>query len=72
MKTEPLQPAQIVFDDPAHPGQPYAPGYADAYHARLGAWAQAQPVQAPEQPLEQLWLAKLAPEPSASAALCSA
>ncbi|GAA0748611.1 FAD-dependent 5-carboxymethylaminomethyl-2-thiouridine(34) oxidoreductase MnmC [Ideonella azotifigens] len=44
MKTEPLQQAHIVFNDPAHPGQAYAPDFGDAYHARLGAWQQARHV----------------------------
>lgn len=44
MKTQPLQPAQVQFDDPAHAGTPYAPAFGDVYHARAGALAQARHV----------------------------
>lgn len=44
MKSAPVQPARVLFDDPAHGGVPYAPDYGDLYHARAGAWAQSRHV----------------------------
>lgn len=41
MKTEPIRPARIVFDD--H-GVPFAPDFADTYHPRAGGLAQARHV----------------------------
>lgn len=41
MKTEPIRPARIVFDD--H-GVPYAPDFDDTYHPRAGGVAQARHV----------------------------
>src|SRR5262245_39486449 len=40
MKTEPIAPAQITFDD----GVPFAPAFGDVYHARAGAFEQARQV----------------------------
>ncbi|MEK8029601.1 FAD-dependent 5-carboxymethylaminomethyl-2-thiouridine(34) oxidoreductase MnmC [Ideonella sp. DXS29W] len=40
MKTEPIVPAQITFDD----GVPFAPAFGDVYHARAGAFEQARQV----------------------------
>ncbi|HSI46894.1 MAG TPA: FAD-dependent 5-carboxymethylaminomethyl-2-thiouridine(34) oxidoreductase MnmC [Ideonella sp.] len=44
MKTEPLQPAHIVFDDPANPGQACAPDFGEAYPAGPHGWARARRV----------------------------
>jgi tRNA 5-methylaminomethyl-2-thiouridine biosynthesis bifunctional protein len=44
MKTEPVTAAQIDFDHPDHPGLPWAREFADIYHPRLGAQAQARHV----------------------------
>jgi len=41
MKTQPIVPAVVDFSDPA---APMAPAYGDIYHARAGAFAQAQHV----------------------------
>jgi tRNA 5-methylaminomethyl-2-thiouridine biosynthesis bifunctional protein len=40
VKTQPIQPARIAFDD----GVPVATEFGDVYHARAGALAQAQHV----------------------------
>ena len=40
MKTRPVVPARIAFDD----GLPHAPEFGDVYHARIGALAQARHV----------------------------
>ena len=40
MKTEPIVPARIEFRD----GVPFAPEFGDAYHPRVGAFAQARDV----------------------------
>jgi tRNA 5-methylaminomethyl-2-thiouridine biosynthesis bifunctional protein len=44
MKTAALTLAEIEFDRAEHEGTPYAPRYADVYHARAGALEQAQHV----------------------------
>ncbi|MBB2487994.1 FAD-dependent 5-carboxymethylaminomethyl-2-thiouridine(34) oxidoreductase MnmC [Mitsuaria sp. WAJ17] len=41
MKTQPIRPAEVDFSDAAAPS---APGFGDVYHARAGAFAQAQHV----------------------------
>ena len=55
MKTQPLQPAQVQFDDPAHAGTPYAPAFGDVYHARAGALAQARHVFLAGNGLPERW-----------------
>lgn len=55
MKTTPISPANIRFDDASHPGQPFAPDFGDGYHARIGAFAQARHVFLGGNGLPQRW-----------------
>ncbi len=55
MKTVALQPADVLFDAPAHAGTPYAPAFGDVYHARAGALEQAQHVFLAGNGLPQRW-----------------
>lgn len=41
MKTQPILPAHISFDQPGHEGLAWASDFADIYHPRDGAFAQA-------------------------------
>lgn len=52
MKTRPLSPARILWADD---GLPYAPDYADRYHAPYGALAQARQVFLAGNGLPQRW-----------------
>lgn len=51
MKSEPIVPAQITFED----GVPFAPAFADVYHARAGAFEQAREVFLRGNGLPQRW-----------------
>jgi tRNA 5-methylaminomethyl-2-thiouridine biosynthesis bifunctional protein len=51
VKTQPIQPARIAFDD----GVPVATEFGDVYHARAGALAQAQHVFVRGNELPQRW-----------------
>jgi tRNA 5-methylaminomethyl-2-thiouridine biosynthesis bifunctional protein len=44
MKTQPILPATISFDQPGHQGLAWATDFKDIYHARDGAFAQAREV----------------------------
>ncbi|HLO94035.1 MAG TPA: tRNA (5-methylaminomethyl-2-thiouridine)(34)-methyltransferase MnmD, partial [Burkholderiaceae bacterium] len=52
MKTQPIRPAEVDFSDAAAPS---APGFGDVYHARAGAFAQAQHVFLGGNGLPQRW-----------------
>ncbi|MEO3714388.1 FAD-dependent 5-carboxymethylaminomethyl-2-thiouridine(34) oxidoreductase MnmC [Roseateles flavus] len=52
MKTQPIRPAEVDFSDAAAPS---APGFGDVYHARAGAFAQAQHVFLGGNELPQRW-----------------
>ncbi|WP_269633576.1 FAD-dependent 5-carboxymethylaminomethyl-2-thiouridine(34) oxidoreductase MnmC [Pelomonas sp. BJYL3] len=52
MKTQPIRPAEVDFSDAAAPS---APGFGDVYHARAGAFAQAQHVFLSGNELPQRW-----------------
>lgn len=51
MKTQPIQLAELSFDD----GTPFAPAFGDVYHSRAGALAQAQHVFLGGNGLPQRW-----------------
>lgn len=51
MKTSPIVPAEITFDD----GVPFAPAFGDVYHARAGAFEQAREVFLRGNGLPQRW-----------------
>lgn len=51
MKTRPIVPAQVRFDD----GVPFAPAFDDVYHARAGAFAQARAVFMQGSGLPERW-----------------
>ncbi|MCA6217860.1 FAD-dependent 5-carboxymethylaminomethyl-2-thiouridine(34) oxidoreductase MnmC [Ideonella sp. B7] len=55
MKTEPIVEAQIDFAHPGHDGLAWAPGFQDIYHARDGAFAQAEHVFLHGNGLPQRW-----------------
>ncbi len=52
MKTQPIRPAEVDFSDAAAPS---APAFGDVYHARAGAFAQAQHVFLHGNELPQRW-----------------
>lgn len=55
MKTQPIVEAQIDFDHPGHDGLAWAAGFQDIYHARDGAFAQAEHVFLRGNGLPQRW-----------------
>lgn len=55
MKTEPIVEATIDFAHPGHDGLAWAPGFQDIYHARDGAFAQAEHVFLHGNGLPQRW-----------------
>lgn len=55
MKTGPIRPAEVRFDDSGHGEAPFAPAYGDVYHPRAGAFVQAQQVFLAGNGLPERW-----------------